>query len=207
MLEPQMTCPPGVSFDQESHTYMMDGAPAPSVSALLNVVDPDVYAGIREDIMREAAERGSNCHDMIALDVRGDLDVTSLSGHLVEDYLAWDDFREKFQFEAAHSERVVASRRHRYCGTLDLAGTLVYKGSRGNWLVDIKRTAARPGLVDIQTEAYKVAAVETLGLPEDIRRGCLWIKRNGTFDFFELSNKSDRAVLLAARTIYQRRHQ
>lgn len=200
MLEPQLTCPEGVVYDDGAHTYHLDGALVPSVSALLKVINPDEYAGIDADVMARASARGSFRHDMIALDVRGQLDTAALDD-AVDDYLAWLQFCEDFRFKPQFSERVVACRAHKFCGTLDLAGTLVYKGTPGEWLVDIKFTAMLPVLVDPQTEAYRMAAVESIGMDPKARRGCLWI-RNGKYRFVELTDRSSRALIVSARSIY-----
>lgn len=205
MIDAPLTCPDGLVFDDVEHEYKLDGAVVPSVSRLTHVVAPDLYAGIAEDIMQRAAERGHNKHLMIALDVRDKLDHGALSDDMLEDWCAWDTFREHTKFEVEHSERCLASRKHKYAGTLDLAGTLVYKGSRDRWIIDAKFTALLPSLVDIQLAGYKQAAVESLpGYDEKTRRGCLWI-RNGKYKFHESTNRMDMSALIAARTILHRR--
>lgn len=204
MLEPQLACPEGLVYDDPSHRYLLDGESVPSVSELCKVVAPDLYAGIAEDIMMRAAKRGRNKHAMIALDVRDMLDFGALQDDMLDDWSAWDEFRTSTQFEVEYSERCVACRKHKYAGTLDLAGVLVYKGTRDKWVIDAKFTAAKPTLVDIQLAGYKGAAAESLPGYEKARRGCLWI-RNGTYKFFEATNPMDNAAVIAARTILYRR--
>src|SRR5688572_28685678 len=136
MIEPELTCPDGVVFDKAEHRYTMDGVRVPSVSTVLKVINPDQYDGIAEDIMQRAAERGNNGHNMIVLDVRDQLDYNSLDGLLADHWEAWDRFRNDYQFDCQYSERIVCSRTHRYCGAIDLAGTLLVKRKRGPWTVD-----------------------------------------------------------------------
>lgn len=201
MIEPELTAPVGVAYDDGAHTYTIDGVCVPSASTILKVIDPDKYGMIAEDVLMRAAARGSATHRMIALDVRSNLDVGALNGHLVEDYLAWLDFCQVFDFEPTHSERIVASKRFQFCGTLDLAGNLTHKRRRGHWLVDIKRTSARPDLVGPQTAGYVLAAEESLtGFTEKTPRACLWI-HDGKYDFIECNNPSDRAAFISGRTI------
>lgn len=205
MLEPQLACPGGLVYNDERHTYELDGARVPGVTSLLHVVAPDLYAGIAEDVLMRAAERGHNRHAMIALDVRNNLDLASLDDEMLDDWAAFDEWRTQMQVEVEHSERCVASRKHGYGGTIDLGCTLVYKGSRDRWVVDAKFTAAMPKLVDIQLAAYKQAAVESLpGYDDKTRRGCLWI-RGGKWKFYEATNRFDTAAVIAARTILRRR--
>lgn len=207
MIEPQLTMPDWVQYDDATHTYTVDGVVQPSVSTILSVIDPDKYAGIREDVLARAAARGSATHSMIALDVRNDLDVSSLEGNLVEDYLSWQKFCDDLGFECEYSERVVASKKDAYCGTLDLVGRLTkHKKKKGRWMVDIKRTAARPDMVDIQTAGYNVAAAESLpDYDPATPRGCLWI-RGDRYEFFELTSPSDFAMFRSGLNVYNYRH-
>lgn len=210
MLEAQLTLPEGVTYDDDAHLYTINGKPAPSVSAILEVVDPDKYAGIAEDVLARAAEKGSNSHAMVALDVRDDLDVGALHGHLVENYVAWRAFQDDYGFECEMSERVLASYRWGYCGTLDLSGQIKkhrVKAKRTRWQVDLKFTAAEPDMVGIQTAGYNIAASECIpGFDIDTPRGCLWI-RGDRYKFLELTNRSDFALFQAGRSIYQYRRE
>lgn len=204
-LDPQLSCPEGLVYDDEVHSYALDGSPVPAVSTLLNIALPDLYEGIREDVLMRAAERGHNRHAMVALDVRDNLDFGSLDDDMLADWAAWDEFRHLTNFEVQHSERCVVSRKHKFAGTLDLAGVLTYKGRRDLWVIDEKYTAQRPALVDVQLAGYKQGAAESLPGYENARRGCLWI-RDGKFKFSEATNPSDLSVLLAARTIHHWRN-
>lgn len=207
MIEPQLTLPEFVTYDDAAHTYTINGVAAPSVSTILSVIDPDKYVGIAEDVMQRAAARGSATHNMIALDVRDELDTLSLEGHLVDDYLSWMRFCDDLGFECEYSERIVASVNDRYCGTLDLVGKLTkHKKNKGRWMVDIKRTAAKPDMVGIQTAGYNVAASESLpDYDPKTPRGCLWI-RNGKYEFFELRDPSDFAMFRSGLNVYNYRH-
>lgn len=211
MIEPQLTLPDRVTYDDDAHVYTIDGKPAPSVSAILELIDPDKYSGIAEDVLARAAERGHNSHAMVALDVRDDLDVGKLEGHLVDNYIAWRAFCDDYDFQCTHSERVVASYRHNYCGTIDLLGTFgkhrnaKIRNHRRMVQVDEKFTAAMPDMVDIQTAGYNIAASETIGGYDiDTPRFCLWI-RGDKYKLIELENPSDRAIFQAGRSIYQYR--
>lgn len=202
VLEPQLCCPEGVAYNDALHAYTLDGVPAPSVSEVLQLVNPDQYAMVSAEILERASKRGRAGHEMIALDTRNMLDIYELEDELlVSQYLAWDKIRHDLQIEVLYSERVVCSRRHKFCGTLDLIASLVYKGKRELWLLDAKFTAQLPPLVGVQVAAYSVAAEECLPaghVPK--RRGCIWIK-NGTAKLVEMPNPADRAVFIAGRTL------
>lgn len=202
MIEPQLTLPQGLEYNEAEHTYRLDGSTAPACSTVLKVIEPDMYLAVREEVMERARTRGTNGHAMIALDVRDQLDMASLTDQLAEHYLAWDAFRHDYGFECEYSERCVASRKYGYAGTLDLAGRLTkHKRLRGRWLVDVKFVAAEPKLVGPQTAGYSLAAEESIpGWEKDTPRGCLWI-RGDKYQFIECPRVSDRAVFIAARTV------
>lgn len=201
MIDPVLHCPPGLEYNDAEHTYLLDGNRVPGVSSVIRVLAPDQYAMIAEDILMRASIRGKNRHEMVALDVRDDLDMASLPDDMLDAYLAWDSFRNDTGFDVTLSERCVASRKLQVAGTLDLAGKLQWKGSRDLWTVDLKFVSAEPKLVDIQTEGYRTLLAEELPEYAESRRGCLWI-RGDKYRFIECNNKGDRALFSAARSIY-----
>lgn len=203
MIEPQLTCPDGVIYNDAVHSYTIDGLLAPGCSSILKVVDPDAYQFVEAEVLERAATRGRNGHAMIALDVRNELDLSSLPEEHEGHYIAWQKFCFDFGFVPTHSERVVCSRKYRYCGTIDLVGQLLkHKRIVGRWQVDIKFIAAEPKMVELQTAGYNIAASECIdGYDPNTPRGCLWIKGD-TYRFIECNNPGDRAVFISARNIY-----
>ena len=51
-----------LEFDHDTHTYAVDGIEVPSVTTLLQTRFPGKYAGVRPDVLRAAAERGTQIH-------------------------------------------------------------------------------------------------------------------------------------------------
>jgi len=54
-----------LEFDPESHTYAVDGVVVPSVTTLLEKEFPETYSRVRPDVLRAAAERGTQIHAAI----------------------------------------------------------------------------------------------------------------------------------------------
>lgn len=54
-----------LEFDHESHTYAVDGIEVPSVTTMLQNRFPGKYAGVRPDVLRAAADRGTKIHAAI----------------------------------------------------------------------------------------------------------------------------------------------
>lgn len=107
-----------------------------------------------------------------------------LAGH-VDAYIAWWN---AWQPGDVLTEAIVANRKHRYMGTLDLIAML----GEERWLIDIKTNRSGPFQeVALQLAAYKHAefiATEDGGehpMPEIDRCGVLWLRADG-HDFYEV---------------------
>ena len=67
----------GVVFDQEHHTYTLNGVELQGVtSTLLRVVFPNRYADVPERVLKAAADRGTKIHQQVELSDSG-CDVTT----------------------------------------------------------------------------------------------------------------------------------
>jgi hypothetical protein len=83
----------GVQFDAATHTYSLDGKTLQGITTtLVNRAYPkdETYAGISEDVLNKAAERGSACHQsvgnyyLMGLSSTGYEDVTSRAVELLD---------------------------------------------------------------------------------------------------------------------------
>ena len=54
-----------LEYDDDTHTYLVDGVIVPSVTQILNVKFGRKYAGIDADTLQRAAERGTAIHEAI----------------------------------------------------------------------------------------------------------------------------------------------
>lgn len=165
------------------HSYTMDGEPVDGVTSLLKVIDKPalqnwaanatityaianwdeltklppyekdkVLRGARFKDRDAAANQGTKVHNLAEHLVHGErVDVPdALAGH-VESYVR---FLNEWDPEPMLTETVVASRRHRYAGTLDLVAMV----GGEVWLFDIK--TSRSGIYPetaLQLAAYRHA--------------------------------------------------
>jgi hypothetical protein len=83
----------GVQFDAATHTYTLDGKTLQGITTtLVNRAYPkdETYAGVSEDVLNKAAERGSACHQsvgnyyLMGLSSTGYEDVTSRAVELLD---------------------------------------------------------------------------------------------------------------------------
>lgn len=147
----------GLTFDEASHTYRVDGRRWPSVTQCL-----DRYAGLEHvdpEVLRRAAQFGTHVHAACHLYNEERLDWAKLDPPLVPYVRGWVRFLEDVGGVVLGSEVRVLSRRHGFCGTLDAR----VAWGRSTRLVDIKSTSSVPRTVGPQTAAYAEAWHEMTG--------------------------------------------
>ena len=54
-----------LEYDDESHTYIVDGVIVPSVTQILGVKFGNKYAGVNRSTLERAANRGTAIHEAI----------------------------------------------------------------------------------------------------------------------------------------------
>jgi hypothetical protein len=191
----------GLTFDPAGHRYVLDGRQEISVTGVLKWAGLIRLGGIPENVLERARRRGSDVHELVHYRNEGDLDVESVDD-AYRGYLdAWDRFCREASFRPVLSERRLASRRHRVCGTLDAIGTLDGVGA----LVDAKTGSPDDVAADLQTAAYEGLAREWAALGEDrelatllgsspfirIQRVAVQLRRDGTFSVEVYRNPVD----------------
>lgn len=194
-----------LTFDEARHEYRHNGNVVPGVTSILARLAAEEYAGVPRDVMERAAALGRAVHLMIELDLRGTLDIDSLSGDLPLYFNAWRNFLNLSGFNAELSEQRVHSLRYGYAGTLDLFGILNHRLA----LIDAKRTAAVPRTAGPQTAAYELALRETLASKigsEPIDRFALHLRADGSWRLVPFTDKADQRVFLSCLTIQQWSH-
>lgn len=154
----------GLTFDEAAHAYALDGSPLPSVTQILAGLASYGQPIVRRDGWTEAArERGSDVHAAIHLLTLGKLDRSSLTEEIAPYIVAYEQFLRESFFEPMVVETRMASRVHRFAGTLDAVG--MRDGCMT--LVDVKSGAYSPWH-DLQLAAYAILLEENdFGRVED----------------------------------------
>lgn len=60
-----------LEYEDETHTYWVDGVKVDSVTQILKKVFPDMYKGIDPDVLKRASERGTQTHKAIEACCKG----------------------------------------------------------------------------------------------------------------------------------------
>ncbi len=120
-----------------------------------------------ENIKTVSADFGTNVHQAIEYYIKGDAEALNqltekLNDEEIEAIKTFISWAEKSVGKFVDSERVVYSRKNRYCGTLDFTAFL--KDGTGLYVGDIKTTGHIYPEYFLQTAAYEMAFREETGL-------------------------------------------
>lgn len=190
-------------FDEETHTYRLDGRVVPGVTTVLQLLD-DSLKFVDPEVLAAAAEFGTHVHQAVHLDNIGELDEDTLDPDIAPYLDGWRQFVYEHKFVVTESERRVFHPEQHYAGTLDTTGISRATRRRGGstlpWLVDVKTGTAIPKTVGPQTAAYAAAHSK---LRHD--RFVVLLKPYN-YDLKPLRDPHDESVFRAALTCYRWRH-
>jgi len=195
-------------FDEESHTYTLDGIEYPSVTTVLGILD--TYKNVPLGHMEVARDRGQAVHLALDLYDRGVLDWNTVDEALHGSILGWETFKQETGAVVLASEFPVVSTRWRYAGTPDRLLRMVarFPGFKQpvcrNVLADIKRTATLVPTVGPQTAAYLEAYNEGAPARERVEyRLVVLLKDDGTYRMELLTDRTDLTVFRSCLTVHQ----
>lgn len=168
----------GLEFEEETHTYRLDGILIPSVSAIMEPLSRVKYTGISESTLKRAANKGTAVHNAIENWLKfGIEDVSAEHQGYFEGFKQW---KSAVSPEIIGSEIHLCHRLMRYGGTADLLAYI----ENDLVLVDIKTTYTISDMTcGVQLEAY-AQALSSMGVGIQ-RKIILHLKRDGKFDVRE----------------------
>jgi len=137
----------GVRFDAAEHRYFLEDKELYGItSTLIPTAFPDMYDGVPEAMLKQAAERGKNVHEAIQF-----CEENGLTSEMPE-YASYRAFKEEHGLTYVTNEYIVTDRT-RYASAIDL----VFEDLDGNVvLADIKTTSKRHyDAVALQLSLYK----------------------------------------------------
>lgn len=179
---------PTLAFDEQSHTYMLNGVAVPSVTQVLG------RAGLIDDqwYTPEATHRGTYVHAMTSAYDKGVLDLDKIDDGYLGYLRAWKELLGQSLWQIRSIESRLSCEPYRYAGSLDRV--VINHGALT--LVDIK-TGTKARWHRLQTAAYVHC------LRRVCRRCCVYLRKDGTFkvETHDLNYRRDLDVFLAALTI------
>lgn len=185
-----------ILFDEERHAYTVDGKQVPSVTTILAYVTARHYGDINKEVLRLAAERGTEVHKATeTIDYGGEPEVYP---EIVPYVNAYIDFLRDFAPEILYAERMVYGEAG-YCGTIDRVARVLGKTA----VIDLKTTASptRANYISYcaQTLAYADALREEDGVQGEIRRFLLFLKKDGKYRLVDCEKYEEKHKINARR--------
>lgn len=190
-----------IAFDEDSHTYNVNGEIWPSVTRIISPLYD--FSRIPVSTLETARKRGTEVHRACEIyDIRGDdFREEYVDPEIIGYVMAWKQFSQECDFEASHIEARVHHAKYRYCGTLDRLGTMDGKMA----LVDIKTTSALSPAIGVQLAAYEMAA-RSCGLLSPkarIRRYAVQLDKRGTYKLKRYVDESDERIFLSCLQLFK----
>lgn len=160
----------------ENHVYRLHGYVIPSTTALMRPLTDGAYAGIPDDILAIAKQRGTEVHDAVEFYIKtGIQDIRAAHRPYLDAFLAWE---KEYKPEYLACEYPVYNKFILYGGRIDISARINGKII----LIDVK-TNAKPnvGHIALQLEAYRLAC-ESHSIAIDDVAG-LSLGRDGLYDY------------------------
>ena len=177
-----------IEFIEETHQYLLDGVIVPSVSSIIAWYFGDKYKDVPTDVLRKAAEYGTNVHNAIEEYIETGI-VSEKFTQQVIDYIGLED---ENTIIIENSEQMVHYEDF-YAGRYDLLGQVNYEPS----LIDIKTTYA----VDKEHLALQLGLYR-MALGRELKCYCLWLPKTGRGQLIEIApytNEQLKSILIAYR--------
>jgi hypothetical protein len=177
-----MTEPKRLVFDEENHTYTVDGVVVPSVTDICGIIPK--LGIVPSAIINQAARRGSLVHELCQLvDYGCDKDGIPCPPDLVGYVLAYMRFTRDYKPEWEMIEHKLYSPHFEYAGTLDRYGKIDGKPV----LLDIK-TSTSPNRPTLISWACQLAGyADLLDTPGPLSMVDLQLKKNGTYRVIDVA--------------------
>lgn len=194
-----------LDFEPTKHIYKHRGIVVPSVTQLLNMFKLVDFSKVPEDVLNEKRILGTVVHKAAELLDEQQLDEDHFNKtfpRAVPYLQAYKTFREIEDFEPAHSERRMYSKKMRCAGTLDRQG--LYQGAET--IIDLKCSWMLYPSNGAQTSAYAQIFLENYGIKIK-RRFALQLKETGHYELKEYKDPQDLHDFMACVMLYWRRRE
>ena len=183
------------SFEQETHTYRLDGQVIPSVTQVLEPLME--LEGIRREVLEEAAAFGTHVHEACALMLQKRLDWATLDTRLVPYVSAAKKFVEEAKVVVLRVEHRMCDPVLRVAGTLDLLGVI----DRSTGIFDWKSSAVMSKTTGLQLAGYDHLHRRSLG-GRPLKRFGVQLRADGDYRLFEYKDPRDQNWFFSALNLW-----
>jgi len=165
----------GLTFDERSHIYKLNGLQIPSVTTVMRPLSNSYYGGIDENVVAAAGRRGTAVHQAIENHLKfGITDIPPEHEGYFKAFLRWMNEQEP---QIAATEGRVYHKILRYAGTADI---LCVVGNEFLICLDFKTSSQIVDmLVRVQLEAY-ARAFESHRIKVTLKQ-VIHLQKDGTY--------------------------
>lgn len=180
-----------LTFDAAKHEYAFNGVRVPSVTQLLSGLHS--FAGVREEVLEAARERGTAAHMAAHYWDEGDLDEAALDEQTTAYLAGWKRFVAESRPTFTGIEVMGVHSLYRYAGTVDRLAVI----AGIDWVIDIKTAVASHPVWGCQTSAY----AHLFGKPS-AKRATVQLRKDGSYKFVEWNSPQDWPTFLSLVTLH-----
>jgi hypothetical protein len=185
---------PVLTFDEETHTYRVNGKVVPNVTRILKPLIG--YEGVQAWMLERKSAIGKAVHKATELWDADDLDEEALDP-ILRPYLdAYKLFFDQVKPTWRRTERPVYHARFGYAGTLDREGLVFDEPA----VVDLKCTVDITPAVGVQTAAYGAPIEAEDGIKR--KRYALQLRPDRTYRLEPMEDASDFQTFLACLSLH-----
>jgi len=184
-----------INFNNETHTYSMNGIIYPSVTQILQNSGLINIYGIDKEQLNIAQKFGNAVHKMIELYDKEILDIKKLDPRLKPYLNGYKKFKEYYNIDIIETELRLISKKYMYAGTIDK----VVKLNDKIIIIDFKTGAIMPYHA-LQLVAYTQLYKENKKIKCSIERMCVKIEEND-YKIKKFKEKGDFNIFLSALNI------
>lgn len=183
-----------LTYNDEDHTYALDGRPVPSVTEIVGLLTAKKYSDANAAVLEQAKRRGTAVHELCeAIDCGVDPEDLEIEPELVGYVNAYLTFLRDWRPEWLHIEKPLYTLD--YAGRCDRIGIIDGKTA----IVDIKTTGTMDRLSRLallfQLFFYREAYMFSVWKPEEKRPKALLgvqLKKDGTYTVHEAQKIMDK---------------
>ena len=183
-------------FDEESHTYYLDGIKIPSVSEVISPLSD--FSNINAAVLENACNYGKAVHKTIELHLKDYLDEDSLSEGLKQPLEQFKRFMGNSYNTTYYTiEKPLYDSSFRFAGTPDLVSD--------KYIIDIKTRKYNPVTDDLQLAAYEIlVGYDRTSVKGKREKYILELLPNEPFNLIRVSNRQAKSMFLYMLTYWHK---
>lgn len=180
-----------VYYNDETHSYFVNGKQVISVTGLLHFLYPDKYKGVSQQVLNNKAQYGTEIHAIIEkvnnLNIVNPLDAYSLEysdGIMINSIVNYINLKNKYNFNVLKQELIVYN--NYIAGRFDIFAEM----SNRKCLMDVKTTYQ----LDKDYLSWQLSIYNYLNDEKAEELYAIWVPKNGECQLVKIDFKSNKEI-------------